>query len=255
MNKHNRPNQYHLIRWSMLLLGGLMLMAMIVQPLASVYGADILMPTVEPTPMSQLPLTPQHLHSATDYLGYGNQAVELGDYQAAINYYNQSIERYPYSWIPYNNRGLVYATLGDYEASLADLNHALQFTSDFPYPYNNRGFTLINLGEIEAGLADINHSLKIDDTNPLAYHNRGLAYFMLGQPDRAIADYMQAITLGKDNSPLGYDEAESYRGLGDAYDAQGKTIPALRHYLTYVELAGDAADLTVLERITEIEGN
>ncbi len=54
-------------------------------------------------------------------IGLGNAYYKAGDYQQAINKYNELLDRYPNNVEAYNKRSTARSALGDYQGAMDDL--------------------------------------------------------------------------------------------------------------------------------------
>ena len=54
----------------------------------------------------------------------------------------------------YNNRGVVYAALGQYQEAIQDYNQAIELDPKHLYAYNNRGVAYAALGQHQEAIRD-----------------------------------------------------------------------------------------------------
>ncbi len=86
------------------------------------------------------------------YYNVGNAHADLGEYQDAIDSYNQAIKlnanssnRQPLSK-PHNNLGLAYAALGRLNEAIAEFNQAVQLRPEYAEAHYNLGVAYVQLG-------------------------------------------------------------------------------------------------------------
>ena len=75
-----------------------------------------------------------------------------GDYDRAIEDYNQAIKLNPKDAKTYNNRGRAHYYKGDYDRAIEDYNQAIKLNPEYVIAYNNRGRALPTTKEIMTGL-------------------------------------------------------------------------------------------------------
>lgn len=125
----------------------------------------------------------------------GRTKHDLGQYAAAITYYNTAIRLKPDFSLAYNNRGLAKYHLGQYTAAITDYDKAIQLEPNFAGAYSNRGLAKYYLGQYDAATIDCDTAIHLEPNLAEAFHNRGFAKVELGQYDAAITDYDKAIQL------------------------------------------------------------
>jgi tetratricopeptide (TPR) repeat protein len=100
----------------------------------------------------------------------------------------------------YSSRGLAYRVKGEYDRAIQDYNQALKLDAKFALAFNNRGVAHDKKGDYDRAIQDYEQSIKLKPS-PEAHLNRGNAYLGKGQYDHAIDDYNQAIKLKADFGP------------------------------------------------------
>jgi tetratricopeptide (TPR) repeat protein len=100
----------------------------------------------------------------------------------------------------FNNRGVGYRLKGDYERAIQDYNQAIKLNAKFATAYNNRGVAHDRKGEYDRAILDYDQAIKLKPSAE-AYFNRGNAHLGKSHYDHAIDDYNQAIKLKADFAP------------------------------------------------------
>lgn len=100
----------------------------------------------------------------------------------------------------FDNRGIAYRLKGDYDRAIQDYNQAIKLNGKFAMAYNNRGVAYDNKGEYDRAIQDYEQAIKLKPSAE-GHFNRGNAYLGKGQYDHAIDDYNQALKLKPDFAP------------------------------------------------------
>ncbi|BAY60156.1 serine/threonine protein kinase containing TPR domain [Calothrix brevissima NIES-22] len=172
---------------------------------------------------------------ADTYKKEGKEKYDRGDYQGAIEDYNQAIKIHPDYADAYNNRGNAREKLGDYQGAIEDYNQAIKIHPDYADAYCDRGNARGNLGEYQAAIEDYNRAIKINPDDADAYCNRGNARWDLGEYQAAIEDYNRAIKINP-------DYADAYNNRGNARWDLGEYQAAIKDYNQAIKINPDYAD-------------
>ncbi|MEH2438602.1 MAG: tetratricopeptide repeat protein [Nostoc sp.] len=138
----------------------------------------------------------------------GVNKYEAGNYEGAIEDFNQAIELDPKNALAYNKRGDAYYRLGDYEQAQADSSQAILLNPQDANAYFDRGFAFSELGKYKEAIADYTQAIKLNSKDAYAYYGRGLARTQLKDNKGAIGDFSKAIALKPQ-----YTEAYLQRGI------------------------------------------
>jgi tetratricopeptide (TPR) repeat protein len=95
------------------------------------------------------------------------------------------------------NRGLAYRLRGEYDRAIQDYNQAIKLNAKSAAAYNNRGVAYDHKGEYDRAIQDYDQAIKLKPSAEVHF-NRGNAYLGKGQHDHAIDDYNQALKLKPD---------------------------------------------------------
>ncbi|MEH1944653.1 MAG: tetratricopeptide repeat protein [Nostoc sp.] len=138
----------------------------------------------------------------------GLNKYDAGNYEGAIEDFNQAIGLDPQNALAYNRRGDAYYRLGDYEQAQADSSQAILLNPQDANAYFDRGFAFSELGKYKEAIADYTEAIKLNSENAYAYYGRGLARAQLKDNKGAIEDFSKAIALKPQ-----YTEAYLQRGI------------------------------------------
>lgn len=166
---------------------------------------------------------------ALSFYRQGYAYYNLGDYEGAIENFNQALRLDPHNAKAYFNRGNAYYQMAqssnsepEYRQALEDFNQALRLNSHDAETYFKRGLVRSEIArskdsrEYQGAIEDFNQAIRLDPRNVQAYVSRGNIRYQLAQQRQdydlgykgAIEDFNQALKL---NSQVA--EAYSQRGL------------------------------------------
>jgi tetratricopeptide (TPR) repeat protein len=97
----------------------------------------------------------------------------------------------------FNNRAIGYRMKGDYDRAIQDYNQAIKLNPKFALAYNNRGVAHERKNEYDRAISDYDQAIKLKPSAE-AYFNRGNAQLGRSRYDHAIDDYNQATRLKPD---------------------------------------------------------
>ncbi|MBE9047779.1 tetratricopeptide repeat protein [Pleurocapsales cyanobacterium LEGE 10410] len=170
--------------------------------------------------------------------------LEAQQYQQAINYYDNGLERLPNTRAQVRNFEQVWLKkakaqrqLNNYQAALQTCTTALKYYQS-PLLWNCKALTFYSLEQYNASIAAYNKAIEIAPENVWLWNNRGEAYTRLEQYDRAVADFQKAIALDSTKSfipwnNLGklYYQQQDYQQAIEAYEealaVKADYLPAL----------------------------
>ncbi len=121
-----------------------------------------------------------------------------GDYDLALNDYNEAIRLTPNSASHYNNRGIIYRIKHDYDRAIADYDEAIWLKRDYVAAYYNRALAYSDKGEYDKALTDFGVVLQFNPRNGLALYARGITLLKTGNAEAAKADIGAARTINPD---------------------------------------------------------
>lgn len=169
----------------------------------------------------------QSRFSASQHLEQGNEYYGQGDYQAALESYNQAIKLDPLYAKAYYNRGLAYGALNNYQMAIEQYSKSIQISPKSSMVYNNRGIIYYNLKRYQEALVDYDKCLTLSPNNSVAYNNRAVLYNELGNYEKALSDYNEAISRTPENAWYYNNRGNVYRNLKryeEAVDDYSKAI-------------------------------
>jgi tetratricopeptide (TPR) repeat protein len=125
-------------------------------------------------------------------IAFDNRGVAYkhkGQYDLALQDYEQAIRLNPKNANAYNNRGIVYRIKGEYARAIADYDEAISLKNgDFPAAYYNRALAYADKGEFELSLGDFDVVIGVNPRNALALYARGLTLLKKGDTEAGKID-------------------------------------------------------------------
>ena len=122
---------------------------------------------------------------------YNNRAIAYdtkGDYDRAIADYEQAIKLKP-SAEAYFNRGNAHLGKSHYDHAIDDYNQAIKLKPDFAAAFDNRCWARAVVGILKPALADCNQALRLMPNNPATLDSRGFVFLKMTNFDAAVSDY------------------------------------------------------------------
>jgi tetratricopeptide (TPR) repeat protein len=147
---------------------------------------------------------------ATVYMNRGTAYSVGGDYDRAIQDYNQSLQLNPNDADAYYNRGYAYGAKGQDEQALNDFDQALKLKPDHALVFQIRGNIYLRQGDYPRALHDFDELVRLAPNDPISFDYRGNAYDAKGDFDHALQDLDQAVKLGPKNAGLLLDRGLVY---------------------------------------------
>ena len=172
----------------------------------------------------------KNLNIPEAYLVRGELFIEMGNYEKAITDMNKVIGINPNIAQAYYSRGVGYAKLNDNEKAFNDFNKAIELDENYAEAYSNRGNMYLKREEYQKAINDCTKAIEIlpdDDISP--YYNRGLAYMNNGEIAKAFNDYNKVIELDPKN-------AEAYAKRGYLNSELGNTQKAISDLEEFIRL-------------------
>ena len=132
-----------------------------------------------------------------------------GEYDHALQDYEQAIQLNPSNANAYNNRGIIYRIKGEYGRAIADYDEAIWLKKgDFPAAYYNRALANADRGEYELSLRDFDFVMRFNPRNALALYARGLTLLKRGDTEAGKKDISAAKAINP-NIAEQFDHSES----------------------------------------------
>src|SRR5215470_14094356 len=136
--------------------------------------------------------SPACAQSPDELLQRGEQYYEKGEYNRAIQDFNEAIRLKPELADAFYDRGLAYGMKGDLERALQDFSESIRLKPSVE-AFFNRGDTYVAKGESERAIGDFTRAIGIKGDYAEALYNRGLLYYCKNDREDAIDDFRRAV--------------------------------------------------------------
>lgn len=153
----------------------------------------------------------------------GKEAFNEGNYDRAVNYFNEAIKADDKRAELYHDRARANLRLQKYAAAVSDYTAALNLDKNFASARLDRAAAYYFLGDYTKAIADYDELLKSDANNADAYFGRGLSYSKLKQYAPALADLNKVVQINPHHS-------NAFEDIANAYLAQGQLNEAVDAY-------------------------
>ncbi len=167
--------------------------------------------------------------NAESLFSAGQNFARAGNYEAAIDAYNQTLNLAPGSVGAHIARGNAFHLIGATDTAWGDFTRAIELAPNLTLPYLSRARFYIDVRQPEGALVDLDEALSIEPNNPEAYNLRGEALFLQANYPAAIAALNYAIEL----NPESY---VAYANRGEVYRYQGRTKAARADFDAALEI-------------------
>jgi tetratricopeptide (TPR) repeat protein len=116
----------------------------------------------------------------------------------------------------FNNRGVAHKFKGEYDRALEDYDQAILLNPSFANAYNNRGVIYRLKGKYDRAIRDYDQAIWLDSNIPAAFYNRAIAYSEKEDYDRAIRDFDVVLRFNPKNALALYGRGVVRLKKGDA---------------------------------------
>ncbi len=117
----------------------------------------------------------------------------LEDFDGAIRYLNEYLERHPYCEVAWHQLGKQYFTKKMYPEALASYDFAIISDDTFIGAYFEKGKVLEKMGRFEKAIENYETTLKLEDPTSHAYLRIGRCYEKLGNDEMAKYHYYKTV--------------------------------------------------------------
>ncbi len=127
----------------------------------------------------------------------GRALDDLGEYDEAIEAYDEAIRLNPNYAKAWFNKGLSLDDLGKYDEAVKAYDEAIRLDpNNAAMAWNNKGISLDDLGKYDEAIEAYDEAIKLDPNYAKAWNNKGLALRKLDRTEEAEAAFAKAKELG-----------------------------------------------------------
>ena len=177
-------------------------------------------------------LKPNH---AKAWYNLGVNYGDLGEYQKAIDAYREAIRLQPDDAKAWSNLGVHYGDLGEYQKAIDAFREAIRLQPDLADAWNNLGAAYGDLDQSQKEIDAYREAIRLQPDYVRAWHNLGATYGQLGQYQEALQAFREAIRFQP-------DLAEAWFGLGAVYGQLDQSQKALEAHREAIRLQQDYPD-------------
>jgi tetratricopeptide (TPR) repeat protein len=171
------------------------------------------------------PPVDNHQLSAEELNARGAGFDELGEYDNALECYNEAIEKDPSDFRFYLNRANTFLSKDNFKEAQENYQQALIIAPRAVEVYLGMGALKAGMKRFEEALECFKKGLEIDKSEPLIFVSLGNLYGQMGYCDEAEFHFRKALALNS-------GQAEAYFGLGNVQFLRGNSEEALKEYYT-----------------------
>jgi tetratricopeptide (TPR) repeat protein len=188
--------------------------------------------------------------------------LEQGDFEQAVNTYDEAIRLNPQDANAYYQRALARRGDGDADGAMADLNEAVRLDPNFEEAFYARGRIYFDRKNYEGAITDYSEAIRIDPSNAIFLNSRcwvravagvglelaladcdeslrlrpgnantldsrGLVHLRLSLYPQALEDYNAAVTINPDMAGALYGRGLAHLWLGESEQGGRDIIAAL----------------------------
>lgn len=175
----------------------------------------------------------------------GNAKYELGEYTAAIEDFDKTIELEPNDDKHYYDRCWAYIKLEEYELAIMDINEAIELDKNNARYFFDKALIEDNLGRSIESIMNYTRCIKIEPSES-AYIARGDLYAIEDMFDRALEDYNAAISLNPSS-------ANAYIQRGLVYSCCERYRDAIKDFDMAIKLDSSSDDAYINRGKAKVE--
>jgi tetratricopeptide (TPR) repeat protein len=125
----------------------------------------------------------------------GDTFRDKGDYDRAFRDYDEAIRLDPNDALSFIHRGRAFQQKGDHGRAIQDFADAIRLDPKNAFAFNDRGRAFLSKGDYDRAMQDFDEAIRLDPKNTLYFNTRGDAFLSKGIYDRAMQDFDEAIRL------------------------------------------------------------
>jgi tetratricopeptide (TPR) repeat protein len=147
----------------------------------------------------------------------GDSLIEAGDYQGALDAYDQAIALTPDYFNAWIGKAYAQTRQGNYSAAIESYEAALAIQPNSTFAWRSYGYVLGQAGQNQEALAAFETAIQIDPRDSSAWVNKGLTLSVMGRFNESIQAYQEAIRISPSDFYAWFSLGVSWNALGN-YD-------------------------------------
>jgi len=176
----------------------------------------------------------------------GTNLYNGGNYQDALQKFNELVQRQPNVPEIYYNRAITNAALGKTDEAMKDYNNAIKRNPNMPDAYLGAANILLQQQKTSQAKDYLDKAIALNPNNPKAYTMSGMVDINNKNNDKAMEDFNKAISLDKEDGA-----ARLYRGV--LYAQQNNAEKALQDIEQAKKLAAAQHNEKLLQEARKYE--
>jgi tetratricopeptide (TPR) repeat protein len=172
--------------------------------------------------------------SAKTHFNLAHASEKLGRFDAAANHYQEALRLNPRYPLAHFNLGIVLGKLGRPADAMDQYARELEVNPLSSDAHNNLATVLSKLGRLDEAVDHYQSAIRIKPDADNAYSNLAIALMQKGRLADAVDACMTALRINP-RSP------DAHNNLGRALESQGKTADAIAHYQEALRINPDFA--------------
>lgn len=129
-------------------------------------------------------------------------------FREAIKYLDKALRLRPRDGYTYNDKAICLAELGEYDVALECFNQGIKKDRDCPSLYHNKGWLLNFLGENRKAVLCFRKALELEENRPESLYSLGDSYCNLGRFEEAKRYFQKTAEIVKGRSSYLYREVK-----------------------------------------------
>lgn len=176
----------------------------------------------------------------------GNLAIEDGDFDKAIDLFNESLKVDPDFSLALNNRGVARMEANHPYEAILDYNQAILKQGDYMGALFNRAYAYESIGKFESALEDVSRIMNLRPDSAFVYFYKGLVLTKTKSYDLALENFLVADSL----NPL---NLETIINIATVHYLQGNLDKASEVVAQGVELDVNDPNASNLQSLIHLE--
>jgi tetratricopeptide (TPR) repeat protein len=148
--------------------------------------------------------------SAGDHFKRGNEYIQDGELEKAVDEYKQALELEPENVDVLTNLGVVYYNLGRLDEAIAEYLKATEIAPEDADVHSNLAAAYVQTNQLDKALDEYLRAVDLDPSLPEAHFGLGVVYIQLGENDKAIQAFERFQELDTGSDQMASSQAEQY---------------------------------------------